>query len=140
LGGKGWADFSLHKLEVLEKHGGAKIAIAGKMFVADEFRSVVNANLPFQVLFHDGPVGASSDLAKEMPEGGYRTADEMIVKLVGDHPSEYLTEAASAKLAAERPQARAELADQLGAAPKESADPSRARFCNLRKAFGELSR
>lgn len=90
IGGKSWADFGVYKLELLQQHGGAKIAIAGKMFVADEFRAAINSNPDFQILYHDGPVGASTDLAKERPAGAYTNAEELIHKLAGDAPTEYL--------------------------------------------------
>jgi adenosine deaminase len=81
LGGKGWSDFARYKLDVLLQHGGAKMAIAGKMFVADEFRQLINSKLPIDVMYMDGPVGAGTDLARENPKGAFKDADGFLKKL-----------------------------------------------------------
>ena len=81
LGGKTWSDFSRYKLDILSELGGIKMAVAGKMFVADEFRYVRNSGLPIKTMYMDGPVGASSDLARENPSGAFKDGDSFFAKM-----------------------------------------------------------
>lgn len=89
FGGRGWSDFGLVKLEILQEHGGVKIGVAGKMFVADEFRYIINADLKIAYMFHKGPVGASTDLAIENTKSAYTSVKELLSGVGASEPQSY---------------------------------------------------
>jgi hypothetical protein len=139
LGGKTWADFARYKLDILSQVGGVKVAVAGKMFVADEFRSVRNSNLPIKSMYMEGPVGAGSDLARENPDGAFKDADSFFSKLDSDEQQSYMRKQSATENLKSRLEARnqdPEIA-RSAAKPVPLVDRSNCMVLELKKLIGE---